>query len=514
MGSITTAADLGLPPLFNAATYFVDRHLGEGRAASVAIECGEARVTYGELAERVNRFGNALRDAFDVRPEERVFLLLLDTPAFHVAFFGAIKIGAVPIPVNTLWKAPEYRHVLNDSRARVAIVSEELLPRFNTLDRAHVPALRHVVVVDGDFGAWLERGSPQLEAETTGRDAPAFWLYSSGSTGTPKGCVHLQHDMVVCAQLFGRGVLNLRETDRCFSVAKLFFAYGLGNAGYFPLAAGATSILMPDPPLPGNVFATIKRFRPTVFYSVPTGFAMMLAYPGTFDLSSIRLAVSAGEALPAAIYERFKQQFGIDILDGIGSTEALQTFISNRPGTIRPGSSGLIVPGYDAAILDEKKQPVAPGDTGDLWISGDSICDGYWNQHEQTKATICGAWIRTGDRYRQDEDGFYWHCGRSDDMLKVGGQWVSPNEVEAALLAHAAVLECAVVGRQDGNELVKPAAFVVLRPGIEGTPLLASELQQYVRTTLADYKRPRWVEFVPELPRTATGKVQRFRLRA
>jgi benzoate-CoA ligase len=513
VGGIKSAADLGVPPVFNAASYFVDRHIVEGRSASIAIECGEERVTYGELAERVNRFGRMLREELDVRPEERIALLLLDTPAFLVAFFGAIKIGAVPIPVNTLWKPPDYRHVLNDSGARVALVSPEMLPRFDAVDRGSVPALRHVIVTGPDLDARLDRVEPVLDPEPTSRDAPAFWLYSSGSTGAPKGCVHLQHDMVVCAELFGKGVLNIQPTDRCFSVAKLFFAYGLGNAGYFPLAVGATTILMPDPPLPGTVFATIRRYRPTLFFSVPTGFAMMLAYPGSFDLSSVRCAVSAGEALPAPLFERFKQRFGIDILDGIGSTETLQMFISNRPGAIRPGSSGLIVPGYEAAILDEKKQPVATGEMGDLWIRGDSICDGYWNQHEQTKATIHGEWIRTGDRYRQDEDGFYWHGGRSDDMLKVGGLWVSPIEVETALLGHAAVHECAVDGRGDGDQLVKPAAYVVLREGVEGTPQLAAELQHFVRVALADYKRPRWVEFVPELPRTATGKLQRFRLR-
>jgi benzoate-CoA ligase len=360
----------------------------------------------------------------------------------------------------------------------------------------------------------MARGSPALDAEPTSRDAPAFWLYSSGSTGAPKGCVHLQHDMVVCAALFARGVLNITERDRCLSVAKLFFAYGLGNAGYFPLAVGATSILMPGPPAPAAVYAAIARHRPTIFSSVPTGFAMLLAQDGDFDLSSIRVAVSAGEALPAPLYHRFKARFGIDILDGIGSTEALHMFTSNRPGAIRPGSSGLIVPGYAAAILDEQKQPVPAGEMGDLWISGDSICAAYWNQHEKTKGTIEGQWIRTGDRYRQDEAGFFWHGGRSDDMLKVGGQWVSPIEVETALLAHAAVHECAVVGREDADALTKPMAFVVLRAGVEASPALAAELQQFVRQTLPDYKRPRWVEFLAELPRTPTGKVQRFKLRA
>ena len=280
MGSSTSAASLGVPPTFNAATHFVDRHLREGRGAKVAIECGDERVTYADLAERVNRFGSALRETLDVRPEERVALLLLDTPAFHVAFFGAIKIGAVPIPTNTLWKSADYRHVLNDSRARVAIVSEELLPKIEAIDRADVPSLRHIVTTGPQMDTLIARGSAALEAEPTSRDAPAFWLYSSGSTGAPKGCVHLQHDMVVCAELFAKGVLRITADDRCFSVAKLFFAYGLGNAGYFPLAAGATSILMPDAPAPATVFTTIVRHRLTVFSSVPTGFAMMLAYPG------------------------------------------------------------------------------------------------------------------------------------------------------------------------------------------------------------------------------------------
>ena len=508
-----TAADLGVPETFNAATHFIDRHIAEGRAAKIAIECGDERVTYGELFERVNRFGSALRDAYDVRPEERVLLLLLDTPAFAVAFFGAIKIGAVPIPTNTLWKPADYRYVLNDSGARVVIVSEELLPQIDAIDRADVPALEHIVVVGRDFADLVGRGSPELKPALTHRDAPAFWLYSSGSTGAPKGCVHLHHDMVVCAELFGKGVLGVGPEDRCFSVAKLFFAYGLGNALYFPLAVGATSILMPGPPAAAGVYATIARHRPTLFFSVPTGYAMLLAQSGDFDLSSVRLAVSAGEALPPALYERFKQRFGIDILDGIGSTEVLHMFISNAPGAIRPGSSGLVVPGYDAAILDDDQRPVPTGELGHLWIKGDSTCSAYWNQPEKTAATIQGEWIRTGDRYTRDADGFYWYSGRSDDMLKVGGLWVSPVEVENALTAHDAVHECAVVGREDGDTLVKPMAYVVLRAGVNDTPGLAAELQQFVREKLADYKRPRWVEFVAELPRTATGKLQRFKLR-
>jgi benzoate-CoA ligase len=330
--------------------------------------------------------------------------------------------------------------------------------------------------------------------------------------------VHLQHDMVMCAELFGKGILGIGPNDRCFSVAKLFFAYGLGNALYFPFSVGATAILWPGAPTPQHVYAVIERHRPTLFSSVPTGYGMMLAHTrphrNDFDLSSVRLCVSAGEALPPALYERFKQRFGVDVIDGIGSTEVLHMFISNRPGAIRPGSSGQIVRGYEARLLDDAGQPVPPAEIGNLWIKGDSVCAAYWNQHEKSKDTIEGHWIRTGDKYTEDEDGYFWYAGRSDDMLKVGGLWVSPVEVENALAAHADVLESGVVGHEDHDGLVKPMAFVVLKPGLSGTPEMARELQQFVRERVAEYKRPRWIEFLPELPKTATGKIQRFRLRA
>jgi benzoate-CoA ligase len=328
--------------------------------------------------------------------------------------------------------------------------------------------------------------------------------------------VHLQHDMVVCAELFAKGVLGIREDDRCFSVPKLFFAYGLGNALYFPFAVGATSILWPGPPAPAHVYRIVESHRPTLFFFVPTGYAMLLATAregGDFDLSSVRLALSAGEALPPALYHRFKERFGLDILDGIGSTEALHTFISNRSDRIRPGSSGLVVPGYEARLLDDDGAPAGPGEVANLWIRGDSVCSCYWNQHEKTQQTIQGSWLRTGDKYSQDADGFFWYAGRTDDMMKVGGLWVSPVEVENALVSHADVHECGVVACEDLDGLVKPLAFVVLRAGVSGTPELGGALQQHVRDRLAEYKRPRWVEFVPELPKTATGKIQRFKLR-
>jgi benzoate-CoA ligase family protein len=523
-----------LPDAFNAAAWFVDRNVHEGRGPKVAIECGDERVTYQQVLDRVNRVGNALREELDVRLEERVMLLLVDTPEFIYTFFGAMKIGAVPIPTSTLWKPVDYEYVLNDSRASVVIASEALLPHIQAIPRERLRYVRHIVVADhhgraGPFGPASQRAdglralaslmanaSSDLEPEPTSKDDPAFWLYSSGSTGFPKGCVHLHHDMVVCTELYAKGVLGISPDDRCFSVAKLFFAYGLGNGMYFPLGVGATSILWPGAPVAANVYAVIEKHRPTLFYSVPTNYGMLLAHRrdgADFDLSSIRYGVSAGEALPSALFERFKQRFGVEILDGIGSTEILHIFISNRPGAIRPGSSGQIVPGYEARILDEENRPVPLGDIGNLLIAGDSTCACYWNKHEKTKETIEGPWIRTGDKYSQDADGYYWYAGRSDDMLKVGGIWVSPVELENTLIEHVSVLECGVGARTDQDGLTKPYAYVVLKQGVAGTTALAAELQQFVRVRLADYKRPRWVEFIPELPKTATGKVQRYKLR-
>jgi benzoate-CoA ligase len=507
---------------FNATSYFIDRHVGEGRAASIAIECGDQRITYRGLSESANRFGSALKGELGVRPEERVLLLMLDGPEMVSAFFGAIKIGAVPVPLNTLWTAADYDYVLRDARPRVLVVSASLLPRLGAPSLAAYPWVRHIVVAGGEadegiaLAPLLDRSSPRLEAEPTSRDAVAFWLYSSGSTGRPKGCVHLQHDMWVCAESYARSVLRIAPRDRCFSVAKLFFAYGLGNAMYFPFSVGATTILWPGAVTPSVVFGIIERHRPTLFFSVPTHYAMLLSHHEEGrepDLSGIRCAVSAGESLPPAIFERFRSRFGIEILDGIGSTEVLHIFISNRPGHVKPGSSGQIVPGYEAKIVDEAGVPVGARDVGTLMIRGDSTCAYYWNKHEQTKDTITGHWIHTGDKYYVDEDGYYFFVGRSDDMLKVGGIWVSPIELEGVLLEHPAVQACGVVGKPDADGLMKPAAFIVTAGGAHGSAELAVELQQFVRQRLAEYKRPRWVEFVDALPTTATGKLQRFKLR-
>lgn len=510
-----------LPDIFNAATHFVDRHVDEGRGDAVAIECGDERVTYRQVAERVNRFGQALR-RLGVQREQRVALVLQDTPAFAYSFFGAIKAGMVPVPLNTMWRAMDYHHALSDSGARVLVISEALLPQFLAIARPSLRDLFHVIVVGTppagclSFDALLAEAPPHLQAEPTHKDAMAFWLYSSGSTGGPKGCVHLQHDMYVCAESYAKGVLGMTGADRCFSAAKLFFAYGLGNALYMPFAVGATSILLPDAPAAPRVYDIIARHRPTLFFSVPTNFGMLLAHPldgRDFDLSSVRYAVSAGEALPEPIYRRFKERFGIEILDAIGSTECLHMFIANRPGAARPGSSGQLVPGYEARIVDEEGTPLGPGELGNLLIKGDSTCAFYWNQHDKTKRTIEGEWIRTGDKYVCDQDGYYWYAGRTDDMLKAGGIWVSPIEIENVLIDHDAVQECAVIGKDDADGLSKPFAYVVLKAGVTGSAELGATLQQFVRDRLADYKRPRGVAFVAELPKTATGKLQRFKLR-
>jgi benzoate-CoA ligase len=514
-------ADSPVPKICNAAVDFVDRHVAEGHADRIAIRCEGRSYSYGEIAALMNRTGNALRD-LGVEMESRVFLLLHDSPQFVASFFGAMKIGAVPVPVNTMLRSDDYKHLLNDSRARVLIVEESLWREIEQM-RGQLSYLRHVIVVgtakhnELEFDSWVAAPSSQLAPAHTYADDAAFWLYSSGSTGFPKAAVHLHHDMRYATEHYARQVLELSETDITFSAAKLFFAYGLGNGLYFPFGVGACSILYPGRPRPESVFDIIHRERPTVFYAVPTLYASMLAIPDaerTYDLSSLRLCVSAGEALPAELFKRWGQRFGTEILDGIGTTEILHIFISNRPGAAKPGSTGVTVPGYETKLVDDQGATVPTGEIGNLMIKGDSICSCYWNQHERTKQTIRGEWIMTGDKYYQDEDGYFWHCGRSDDMLKVGGMWVSPVEVESILFQHAAVLDAAVVGEKDRDGMIKPKAYVVLRQGYSGDELMERELKTFVKDKIAPYKHPRCISFVSELPKTATGKTQRFKLRA
>ena len=515
-----------IPEQFNAASAFLDRNLAEGRGAKTAIYYEGNAWTYAQVAELANRVGNGLRElGLDI--EQRVALLLLDSPQFAAGFFGAIKIGVVPVPINTSLRPEDYVYMLNDSRARVLLVHAPVWLQMRQIV-PQLKYLRHIVVVGlaqtqeqesatlHDFDQWVSSASSSLEAVETSKDDSAFWLYSSGSTGFPKGCVHLQHDMTYCTEYYAKSVLGIREDDITFSGAKLYFAYGLGNNLYFPFGVGASAVHFPGRPLAEDMFKTIEQYRPTIFFGVPTLYASMLALPDAaqrFDTSSLRVCVSAGEALPPDILRRWQDRFHVDILDGIGSTEILHIFISNRSGEIRPGSTGKLVPGYEALVTDETGLPVEQGDIGNLLIRGDSITAYYWNKHEKTKDTISGHWIHTGDKYYQDSDGFYWYCGRSDDMLKVGGQWVSPVEVENALIAHAAVLETAVVGNFDVDRLVKPKAYIVLNSGFEPSETLANELKAFVKDRLAPFKYPRWVEFVAELPKTATGKIQRFRLR-
>ena len=504
---------------FNVAAEMVDRQ-ADARGGRIAIECGEERVTYRQLRERVNRVGTLLR-GMGVRREERVVLVLLDGPEFLYSFFGTIKIGAVAVPVNTMLRPAELSYILNDTRARVAIVSRELLPQVESIPQEELQFLETMIVAGGtsaghpSLGELIEPAAGQLELEAMSRDDQAFWLYSSGSTGTPKGCVHLQHDMLVASEQYARGILRMDERDRCYSVPRLFFAYGLGNAGYFPLYCGATTILSRARPTPASIFADIERCRPTLFFSVPTNYAALIAHEPErkFDLSSVRHAISAGEALPAPLYRRFKERFGVEILDAWGSTETLHMAISNRPGEVRAGSSGKVIPGYEAKIVDGEGQPVGVGEIGNLMVKSDATCSGYWNQPERTKDVFVGEWFRTGDKYHQDEDGYLWYDGRGDDMFKVGGKWVSPVEVESALIAHASVREAAVVGRDDEQGLTKPAAYVVVNAGVQPTDKLTGELQDWVAGQAGGYKRPRWIEYVEDLPKTVTGKLQRFKLR-
>ena len=499
---------LDIPRDYNAADDLVGRNVQAGRAGKIAYIDDAGQCTFGELADRVNRFGNHLLQ-LGLGMEDRILIAMHDSIDWPVAFLGAIKAGIVPIAVNTLLTPKDYEYMLSDSRAKALLVSEPLLPQFQPFI-GKLPFLKHVIT--SPFKDLLKNSAKELAPAPTTSDDPCFWLYSSGSTGMPKGTVHVHSSMRLSAELYAGGVLGFRESDVVFSAAKFFFAYGLGNSLSFPLTVGATTVLMAERPTPDAVFKRLTEKKPTFFYGVPTLYAGMLAsasFPSRNSLN-LRTCVSAGEALPPQIAKSFKEKTGIDVLDGIGSTEMLHIFLSNRPGDFRHGTTGKAVPGYDLKLVDEQGNEVKQGELGELLIKGPTAANGYWNNRQKSRNTFVGEWTRSGDKYTQDADGYYAYGGRTDDMLKVSGIWVSPAEVEAALVSHAAVLEAAVVGKEDEQKLVKPKAFVVLKPGKQAT---TEELQSYVKSKLAPYKYPRWIEFVSELPKTATGKIQRFKLR-
>ena len=505
---------------YNAASLLLGRNLVEGRGDRVAFIDEVGSCTFSELSKRASQAGGAFRE-LGLEPGHRIVLCLLDSIDFPVSFLGAILAGLIPIPVTTLWTASDYAFVLTDSAPQAAIISEARLPLFlEAAQRAHWSGC---IVVSGSeyrgdlacLRQLIEAASPTVVPWRTRENDPCFWLYSSGSTGKPKAAVHVQTSMAYTAQLFARNVLGMNERDIIYSAAKLFFAYGLGNALSFPLATGASSVLFSGRPTPAAVCSILREKRPTIFCGVPTLFSALLACGDLPRLGehSLRLCTSAGEALPEELSRAWREQTGVDIIDGIGSTEMLHIFISNRPGAVRYGTTGFPVPGYRVRLVDESNQEVAHGEIGNLQVSGPTRAAYYWNNPEKTRETFLGEWLKTGDRFRQGSDGEFIHCGRSDDMLKVSGLWVSPVEVESALVCHPAVLEAAVVGMADENDLIKPKAFVVLKPGKVASPRLAEELQNFVKSKLAPYKYPRWIEFLDELPKTATGKVQRYILR-
>ncbi|HEY2560947.1 MAG TPA: benzoate-CoA ligase family protein [Caldimonas sp.] len=510
------------PAVFNFAAHLFAANTE--RSARLAYVDDRGRLSYGELERQARRFAAALLAA-GVRREERVLLLMLDSNEWPVSFLGCLYAGIVPVCVNTLLTADDYAFMLQHSRAQAALVSASLLPTLNAARAKAANEVKTVVVAQASgavpagtiaFETFIADRAALAAPASTHRDDPAFWLYSSGSTGRPKGTVHTHANLWWTAELYAKPVLGLGDSDVCFSAAKLYFAYGLGNALTFPLSVGASVVLMAERPTPDAVFrrwtATDVATRPTVFFGAPTGFAGMLASPALPARAAVRLRMcsSAGEALPAEIGQRFEKHFGSAIVDGIGSTEMLHIFISNRPGDIRYGTTGKPVEGYEVELRGDDGRPVAVGDVGDLYIRGPSAALMYWSDRERSRDTFQGGWTKSGDKYSRDADGYYTYAGRSDDMLKVSGIWVSPFEVESTLMQHPAVLESAVIGVEDREGLVKTKAFVVAKPGQQ---VSEAELKAFVKERLAPFKYPRSFEFVDELPKTATGKIQRFRLR-
>jgi 4-hydroxybenzoate-CoA ligase len=511
---------------YNAVTDFVDANVARGLGAKIAFTDSERSLTYAELQERSCRFAAALK-ALGLREESRLILLFHDSVDYPIVFWGTIRAGVIPIPINTLLTAEQYAYLFTDSRAAATVVTPALARTVLSI-RHRLPHLRDIIVIGATakdraelagvlfFEDVLDDAEPTPFTAVTMSDEVAFWMYTSGSTGDPKAVRHVHTSLMATAKLMGQGIIGMREDDVAFSAAKLSFAYGLGNAVSFPLSVGASAVLLPDRPTPQAVLDTIRRHRPTIFYAVPSLYAALLAHPEIgpgAGSDRLRLCISAGEALPAVLGERWREVVGVDILDGIGSTEMLQTFLSNRPGDVRYGSTGKPVPGYDVKIVDEAGRELPHGEIGELVVRGPSAGEGYWNQRAKSRRTFAGEWTYTGDKYVRDQDGYYYYCGRTDDMFKVNGMWVSPFEVEAALISHEAVLEAAVIGKEDGDGLVKPKAFIVLKNGYAADEALLETLKGHVKDRAGPWKYPRWIDVRPDLPRTATGKLQRFKLR-
>jgi len=507
------------PTLYNAATDMVDRNIARGYGDKLAFVDPARSLTYGQLQDATNRAANLLA-GLGITCETRVGLLMFDTVDYPSMFWGAIRAGIVPVCLNTLLTTEQYRYMLTDSRAQVLIVSEALLdvvePLFDDL-----PCLQHVIVSGDARAAYPNLQELMAAADTSFETAPtcsdetAFWLYSSGSTGNPKGVQHVHTSPAYVADNYGQHVLGIRHDDVCFSAAKLFFAYGHGASMAIPMSVGATTVLMPERPTPASILGMLNRFNPTLFFGVPTLYAAMLADPACQPENSsdrLRLCISAGEALPEDVGNTWQAQMGVGIIDGIGSTEMLHVFLSNRPDDIRYGTSGREFPGYKLRLVDDDGHDVPNGELGELLVSGGSAGAGYWNQRAKTRATFAGEWTHTGDKYIRDDEGYYHYCGRTDDMFKVSGRWVSPFEVEQALVAHASVIEAAVVAHEDDEGLVKPRAFVVLTAEADQDGLFEC-LKEHVKTAIGVWKYPRWIDVVDDLPKTATGKIQRFKLR-
>ena len=512
--------EYNLPERYNAAELLY-HNIDIGNGDNPAIYWEDKTYTYAQITEMASRIGNSLKNS-GIPTGSRVMMLMLDTPEFPSVFFGAMQAGYIPIPTNTVLPSDNYEYFLKDSQAQAIIVSAPIYPKIAEI-RDNCPDIKLVVVIgDGgaantvNFAEWIKNSSTVLDCAATIPDDQAFWLYTSGSTGLPKGVVYQHKALRYATENYAKQVLKINNNDIVFSASKAFHGYGLGNSLLFPSSAGAVAVLLTDRPTPERVFTAIDRFKPTLFFAVPTLYTAMLSVPDgadKYDMSSIRLGISAAEPLPPQIYEQWYEKFGVEILDGIGSTEMLHIFLSNQAGKSKAGTSGRPVPGYEAKILDPKGNPVQPGETGDLFIKGGSAAASYWNKPEKTAATMREGWVFTGDRYCQDDEGYYLYKGRSDDVFKVSGQWISPIEVENTLIEHPAVFECAVIAAQDADNLQRTKAVIVLSEGYTGNQQLTEELQKHVKSHLAPYKYPRIIEYVAELPKTVTGKIQRFRLR-